>query len=194
MGRWFLLGQLAVNGQPSPGWNRYGFSEFRSMLLRCDYLNSLYSAQDVIGSPDTAGWGLGGLMIGSTLSNYRITGSLGAGGMGEVWRAEDTNLGREVAIKVLPEELAAEPERIARFEREARTLASLNHPCIGAIYGLEKVDGRQLLIMELVEGEDLTETIKGGPLSLEQTEAIVAQIAAGLEYAHQQGIVHRDQG
>jgi serine/threonine-protein kinase len=131
-------------------------------------------------------------MIGTTLSHFNITTKLGEGGMGEVYRADDTKLGREVAIKVLPEILAADPERMARFGREAQVLASLNHPNIAAIYGLEEADGRHALVMELVEGETLAERIKRG--SLPRLEAIkyALQIATALEEAHDHGIIHRD--
>jgi len=126
-------------------------------------------------------------MIGQTLGHHRITEKLGAGGMGEVYRATDTVLGRDVAIKVLPPAFAHDPERLARFEREARVLASLNHPNIAAIYGLEQADGRPFLVLELAPGEILK-----GPLPVEESLAIARQIADGLEAAHEKGIVHRD--
>jgi Tol biopolymer transport system component len=138
-------------------------------------------------------------MIGTTLAHYRITAALGAGGMGEVWRAEDTKLGREVALKVLPQEFAADPDRMARFEREAKVLASLNHPNIATLYGLESVTsgtgtgtGTTFLAMELVEGEDLSERIARGPISVDEAIPIALQISEALEAAHEQGIVHRD--
>jgi serine/threonine protein kinase len=137
-------------------------------------------------------------VIGTTLAHYRITAELGAGGMGEVWRAEDTKLGREVALKVLPEEFAKDPERMARFEREAKVLASLNHPNIATLYGLESVDSGSgseattFLAMELVEGEDLSERIGRGAILIEEAVPIAMQIAEALEAAHEQGIVHRD--
>ncbi len=137
-------------------------------------------------------------MIGTTLSHFRITDKLGEGGMGQVWRAQDSKLGREVALKVLPEEFANDPERMARFEREAKVLASLNHPNIATLYGLESIasdadEGQTtFLAMELVEGEDLTERIKRGPVPVEEAVAIALQIAEALEAAHEQGIVHRD--
>src|SRR5262245_23060315 len=112
--------------------------------------------------------------------------------MGEVYRATDTHLGRDVAIKVLPEAFAQDPERIARFEREAKTLASLNHPNIAIIYGLEKSQSTYALVMELVEGEDLSERIARGPIPVDETLPIARQIAEALEAAHEQGIVHRD--
>src|SRR5512133_1163780 len=124
----------------------------------------------------------------STIGHFRIAAKLGEGGMGEVWRATDTKLGREVAIKVLPAAVACDAERLARFQREALVLASLNHPNIAAIYGVE--DGA--LVMELVEGPTLAERIAEGPLSVEETARIGAGIADALEYAHQRGVVHRD--
>ncbi len=142
-------------------------------------------------------------MIGTTLAHYRITASLGKGGMGEVWRATDEKLGREVALKVLPEEFARDPDRMARFDREARVLASLNHPNIAHLYGLESVvssgtgtetgAGRTtFLVMELVEGEDLSERIARGPIPIDEAVPIALQISQALEAAHEAGIVHRD--
>jgi serine/threonine protein kinase len=122
-------------------------------------------------------------MIGETVGHYRITAKLGAGGMGEVYRATDTKLGREVALKILPEHLAQDADRMARFTREAQVLASLNHPNIGQIYGVEE----RALVMELVEGES-----PKGPLPFEDAWKIASQIASALEYAHERGIVHRD--
>jgi serine/threonine protein kinase len=112
--------------------------------------------------------------------------------MGEVYRATDTKLGREVALKVLPAEMASDPERFARFQREAQLLASLNHPNIAAIYGVEEPEGRPVLVLELVEGEDLAERLKRGPLPVDEALAIAKQIAEALEEAHEKGIVHRD--
>ena len=123
---------------------------------------------------------------------YRIAGLIGAGGMGEVYRATDTNLGREVAIKVLPPDVAQDAERLARFEREARTLASLNHPGIAAIHGLEQGDGIRALVMELVEGPTLADLIERGPIPFADAASIAAQIADALTAAHEQGIIHRD--
>ena len=131
-------------------------------------------------------------MIGTTLSNFRITAKLGEGGMGEVYRAEDTKLGREVAIKVLPESVAEDPERLARFEREAKVLASLNHPNIAGIHQLEEADGKQLLVMELAEGEDLKDRLDRGGIPLSEALPMALQIAQALEAAHESGIIHRD--
>ena len=131
-------------------------------------------------------------MIGRSLSHYRITEKLGQGGMGEVYRAEDTNLSRQVAIKVLPDEFAHDAERLARFEREAKLLASLNHPNIASIYGLEQADGKPFLVLELVEGQTLAHRLLRGPLPVEEALEVCRQIAEGLEAAHEKGVVHRD--
>jgi Tol biopolymer transport system component len=131
-------------------------------------------------------------LIGQTLSHYRVTAALGAGGMGEVYRATDTKLGRDVAIKVLPPEVAGDAERLGRFQREAHLLASLNHPNIAAIHGLEEADGKPFLALELVEGEDLKERLAKGPIPVVEALEIAEQIAEALEEAHNKGIVHRD--
>jgi serine/threonine protein kinase/Tol biopolymer transport system component len=132
------------------------------------------------------------LSPGARLGPYEILSALGAGGMGEVYRARDTKLGRDVAIKVLPDHLADDSDRIARFEREAKALAALNHPRIATLYGLEVSDGRHLLIMELVEGETLADRIARGLLPLEEVLRTAIQIADALEAAHEKAIVHRD--
>lgn len=130
---------------------------------------------------------------GDRLGHYVISEPLGAGGMGEVYRAQDTRLGRDVAIKVLPEAVASDPERMARFEREAKVLASLNHQNIATLYGLESAeDGTVFLAMELIEGGDLSERITKGPIPLRETITIGKKVAEGLEAAHSKGIVHRD--
>ena len=116
----------------------------------------------------------------------------GRGGMGEVYRARDQKLRREVALKVLPTEFAADAERMSRFEREARMLAALNHPNIAAIYGLEEWQGKQVLVMELVQGATLAERLRKGALKLEETQRIALQMAEALEAAHEKRIVHRD--
>src|SRR5262245_58579271 len=132
------------------------------------------------------------LRPGARIGPYEVIGTLGAGGMGEVYRATDTNLGRQVAIKVLPEAFAQDAERLARFEREARTLASLNHPNVAMIHGLERTDDGRALVMELVEGPTLADRIAPGPIPLDDALPIARQIAQALEAAHEQGIVHRD--
>ena len=132
------------------------------------------------------------LASGTRLGPYEVLGPLGVGGMGEVYRAHDPKLKREVAIKVLPEAFAQDPERMKRFEREAHVLASLNHPNIAAIYGLEEADGIRALVLELVEGPTLAERIAAGPVPLEETIRIGIQMAQGLEAAHEKAIIHRD--
>ena len=132
------------------------------------------------------------LAPGHVLSHYRLLETVGEGGMGVVWKAHDVNLGRDVAVKVLPEAFMADPERRARFEREARLLASLNHPHIASIYGFEAVEGVRLLAMELVEGEDLAARLRRGPLPIEDALRIARQVAEALEYAHEKGVIHRD--
>ena len=132
------------------------------------------------------------LVPGSRVGSYEVVSTLGAGGMGEVYRATDTKLGRDVAIKVLPASLAQDPERLARFDREARTLASLNHPHIAQIYGVEESGATRALVMELVGGETLAERIDRGPVALDEALAIARQIADALGAAHDLGIVHRD--
>ena len=132
------------------------------------------------------------LTPGTTLGPYRVTAKIGEGGMGEVYRARDTNLDRDVAIKVLPEAFTSDPDRLARFEREAKVLASLNHPNIGAIYGLEKSGDTRALVLELIEGPTLADRIKQGPIPVDEALPIAKQIAEALEAAHEQGIIHRD--
>jgi hypothetical protein len=132
------------------------------------------------------------LIPGARLGPYEVTAQIGVGGMGEVYRATDTKLKRQVAIKILPASLAADPDRLARFQREAEVLASLNHPNIAAIYGLEDADGVKALVMELVEGDDLSQRIAHGAVPLDEALAIAKQIAEALEAAHEQGIIHRD--
>ena len=137
------------------------------------------------------------LAAGGLLSHYRVTAAIGAGGMGEVYRATDTKLGRDVALKLLPDAFAADPERLARFEREAKLLASLNHPGIAHLYGFDAValeDGTRahVLVMELVEGEDLATRLKRGKIPVDEALGIARQIAEAIEEAHEKGIVHRD--
>ncbi len=131
-------------------------------------------------------------LSGQQVGIYKVMSLLGVGGMGEVYRARDTKLGRDVAIKILPPHFTSDPDRLARFEREARMLAALNHPNIGAIYGLEDADGVRALVLELVNGETLAERIVRGPIPLAETLLIARQIADALEAAHEKGIVHRD--
>ena len=132
------------------------------------------------------------LNIGSRLGHYDVTALIGEGGMGQVYQATDTKLKRQVALKILPEAFSADPERLARFQREAEVLASLNHPNIAAIYGLEESDGVRALVIELVEGQTLADRIKQGPIPIDEALPIAKQIAEALEAAHEQGVIHRD--
>ena len=132
------------------------------------------------------------MLTGRRLGVYEVRELLGAGGMGEVYRARDTRLGRDVAIKILPRVFTPDPERLARFEREARMLAALNHPHIGAIYGLEDAEGLGALVLELVEGETLTDRLHRGPVPIAEALTIARQIAEALDAAHEKGIIHRD--
>ncbi|HEY7575657.1 MAG TPA: serine/threonine-protein kinase, partial [Thermoanaerobaculia bacterium] len=132
------------------------------------------------------------LTAGTRLGPYEILAKVGAGGMGEVYRARDARLGRDVAIKVLPEAFAADAERLARFRREAQVLAALNHPHIAAIHGLEESNGIEAIVLELVPGETVAERLAKGPLPVDEALEIARQIADGLAAAHERGIVHRD--
>ncbi len=131
-------------------------------------------------------------MIGKTLLHYEITASIGKGGMGEVYSARDTKLGRDVALKILPAELSGDPEREARFQMEARALATLQHPNVASVYGFEECEGMRFLVLELIQGRELTERMEEGPIPVEEARVLARQIAAGLEAAHEAGIVHRD--
>jgi serine/threonine protein kinase len=132
------------------------------------------------------------LSAGTRLGPYEIVSALGAGGMGEVYQAHDTKLRRDVALKILPDTFATDPERLARFQREAQVLASLNHPHIGAIYGVEESNGIRALVLELVEGPTLSDRIAQGAIPLDEALPIARQIAEALEAAHEQGVIHRD--
>src|ERR1700681_300147 len=133
------------------------------------------------------------LAAGTKLGTYEVRSAIGAGGMGEVYQAHDTKLGRDVAIKVLPEAFAHDPEKLSRFQREAKLLASLNHPNIATIHGLEDSNGTSYLVMELVPGETLAQRIKrDGAVPVEETLVIAKQIAEALEAAHEKEIIHRD--
>ena len=129
---------------------------------------------------------------GTRVGISEVTGKLGEGGMGQVYRAHDTSLDRDVALKVLPESFLADPDRLARFQREAKVLASLNHPTIGHIYGLDAAGDGQALVLEIIEGPTLADRIAEGPLPVEEALSIAGQIADALESAHAQGIIHRD--
>ena len=130
--------------------------------------------------------------IGQTSSHFRVLEKIGVGGMGEVYLADDTTLDRKVALKFLLEAFTSDPERMARFEREAKLLASLNHTNIAGIYGLGQADGNRFLVLEYVEGETLKARLGKGALPLEESLELCSQIAEGLEAAHEKGVIHRD--
>src|SRR6202790_707533 len=132
------------------------------------------------------------IAAGTRLGSYEVVAQIGAGGMGEAYRAHDTKLGRDVAIKVLPANFVDDPGRLSRFQREARMLAALNHTNIATIYGLEQSGGVTCLVMELVPGETLAERVRAGPLGIEEALKIAVQIAEALEAAHEKSIIHRD--
>jgi serine/threonine protein kinase len=132
------------------------------------------------------------LAPGTRLGAYEILSLIGSGGMGEVYRGRDMKLGRDAALKILPDAFTTDPERLARFRREAQVLASRNHPHIGAIYGLEDASGQQFLVLELVDGESLDKRIARGAMPVDEALAIAKQIAEALEAAHEKGIIHRD--
>src|ERR1700682_4368770 len=132
------------------------------------------------------------LSAGTRLGSYEILSALGAGGMGEVYRARDTKRGRDVALKILPDAFASDPDRLARFQREAQVLASLNHPNIGGIYGLEESNGIRALLLELVQGPALADRISLGPIPIDEALPIARQIAEGVGDAHESGVIHRD--
>src|SRR5687767_953710 len=132
------------------------------------------------------------LTPGTRIGRYEISRSLGAGGMGEVYRARDSRLNRDVAIKALPGHFDADDERVTRFEREAQLLASLNHPHIAAIYGIEEAEASQFIVLEIVEGGTLSERLAAGPMDVGEAVRIARDVADGLQAAHEAGIIHRD--
>src|SRR5438067_7451150 len=132
------------------------------------------------------------ITIGTQLGSHEITALLGKGGMGEVYRAKDTKLKREVAIKILPEEFSRDADRLIRFQREAEMLAALNHPNIAGIYDLQEANGSRYLVLELVEGETLADRIARGAISAEEALDFARSICEALETAHEKGIIHRD--
>ncbi len=132
------------------------------------------------------------LSPGTRLGPYDVGSLIGEGGMGQVWQATDTQLNRQVALKILPDAFAADPDRLARFQREAQVLASLNHPNIAQIHGIEEAEGTRALVLELVDGEDLARRLALGPIAVEDTLAVCLQITEALEAAHEQGVIHRD--
>jgi serine/threonine protein kinase len=133
-----------------------------------------------------------GLTAGTRLGPYEVVSAIGAGGMGEVYRARDTKLNRDVALKILPPAFAADPDRLARFHREAQVLASVNHPHIGAIYGFEESGETHALVLEFVDGPTLADRIAQGRIPVDEALPIAMQIAEALEAAHGQGLIHRD--
>ena len=173
---------------PASDRERFVVDHCPDLELRREVLELLVSPAPLSDILLTAGM----LHTGARLGPYVVERPLGRGGMGEVYRAHDTKLGRDVAIKILPRIFTTDPERLVRFDREARVLAALNHPNIGAIYGLEDVDGVPALILELVDGDTLAEPIARGPTSIGEALIIGRQIAEALEAAHEKGIVHRD--
>ncbi len=131
-------------------------------------------------------------MVGTTISHYKVLEKIGQGGMGEVYRATDTKLNRDVALKILPQQFASDTQRMARFQREAEVLASLDHPNIGQIYGIEDAGQTKALVLQLIEGPTLAERIAQGPIPVEDALKIALQMAEGLEAAHEKGVIHRD--
>ncbi len=131
-------------------------------------------------------------MVGTSISHYKVTEKIGEGGMGEVYRATDTKLNRDVALKILPEQFSSDSQRMGRFQREAEVLASLDHPNIGQIYGIEDAGQTKALVLQLIEGPTLAEKIAQGAIPVEETLKIALQIAEGLEAAHEKGVIHRD--
>ena len=166
--------------------------EVESLLAQEGVTEGFLSVPTAEASAKAMAGDVGPPLIGQQLGSYTIQSLLGAGGMGEVYRALDTKLGRDVAIKVLPRAFTSDPERIRRFEREARALATLNHPHITAIHGFEEASGVRGLVMELVEGETLAELVRRGPIPIADALSIARQIAEALEAAHEHGIIHRD--
>jgi eukaryotic-like serine/threonine-protein kinase len=177
---------LASFSSRRPVSETVGFAQERREPERCAVSGPVTRRRASIITPHVA------LTPGTRLGVYVVTAQIGEGGMGQVYRATDTKLKRQVAIKILPPSLAADYDRLVRFQREAEVLAALNHPNIAAIYGLEEADGVKALVMELVEGEDLSQRIARGAIPLEEALHIAKQVATALEAAHEQAIVHRD--
>jgi serine/threonine-protein kinase len=162
----------------------------RHVRLLLDQCVSSYKAEIVNANPSPSENEID--LVGRRFGSYSVVDRLGAGGMGEVYRARDSKLGRDVAIKVLPPAFIEDPERLTRFDREARILASLNHPNIAAIYGVEESEGLRVLVLELVEGRTLADRIERGPIPIEEALRIASQIVDALDAAHAQGVIHRD--
>jgi eukaryotic-like serine/threonine-protein kinase len=166
--------------------------EVESLLAHERTADGLFATPALEVAAKTLGDDTGDTLVGRSFGNYQVVSALGAGGMGEVYRAYDATLARDVAIKVLPVPFTADSDRLARFEQEARMLAALNHPHIGAIYGVEHENGVRGLVLELVEGATLAERIASGPLPVPEALGIARQIADALDAAHEKGIIHRD--
>jgi len=193
--RWALLSELFYEVLDRPPSERANY-----LKRACAHDNELHKqVESLIAALEASGGVLPSSIIpthrlaaGAKLGQFEIVSLLGVGGMGEVYRARDTALGRDVAIKILSGQFTSDPEHLSRFEREARLLAALNHSHIGAIYTIEETDGLSALVLELVEGQTLTERLRQGPLPLVEALDVAHQISEGLEYAHEHGIVHRD--
>jgi eukaryotic-like serine/threonine-protein kinase len=198
--RWRLIEELFDAARSLPPGVRAEFLAQRcgrdaSLLSEVE---SLLGQPDVTWSPGVAPTPAGAMapaslrLVGHQIGSYRIGPLIGAGGMGEIYRARDARLGRDVAVKILPREWMADPDRLARLEREARVLASLNHPNIATIHGIEEADGIRALVLELVEGDTLAERIAAAPLALPDALRLATQITDALDAAHEKGIIHRD--
>jgi eukaryotic-like serine/threonine-protein kinase len=202
-GRWERVQELYHNARARSERDRPGFlteacaedeALRREVQALLDQPISTGGFVDFLGGPAPAHLlGAPGVnLVGQWIDGYRVQQLLGRGGMGEVYRAHGTKLGRDVAVKVLPAAFTADSERLTRFNTEARMLAALNHPDIGSIYGLESAGGVPALILELVEGETLAARLQRGPLAVHDALGVARQIADALDAAHQKGIVHRD--
>ena len=185
------LTREGVGCAPQCGNDLYGTDPFNRRMSVCRFCCARRSVAVTLDKSRRIRFAMA-LAPGARRGAYHITAQIGAGGMGEVYRARDTKLDRDVALKVLPEAFARDPQRLARFEREAKILAALNHPHIAHIHGLEETDGVRTLVLEFVDGPTLAERIAQGPLPIHEALTIARQIAAALEAAHEQGIIHRD--
>ena len=188
--RWALASEVFHRAIALPEADRLTF-----IARECGEDTALQAEVESLVHADRDGTSIGhrpALSAGTRLGAYEIVGFIAAGGMGEVYRARDTRLKRDVALKILPESFASDPDRLARFQREAEVLASLNHPSIAAIYGVEESNGTRALVMEFVEGETLADRVARGPIPVEEALPIAKQIAEALEAAHEHGVIHRD--
>ena len=193
--RWDRVKRIVQGALEVPEAERSGFLDQAcgsDTALRAEVESLLATESDSFPPPALEGLTSSRLTAGTRLGSYVVAERIGAGGMGEVYRARDTQLGRDVALKVLPPAFAKDAERLSRFKREARLLASLNHTNIAAIHGLEASNGVDFLVLELVPGLTLAETLKAGPLSVEDAMKVAVQITEALDAAHEKGVVHRD--